>query len=55
MGAEIVEGSSDLAKLCSLVYLADFVSVYLAFLYGVDPTTIDAIDFLKRELAKLPH
>lgn len=46
------EGSSDLAKLCSLVYMADFVSVYLAYLYGVDPTTIDAIDFLKNELAK---
>jgi glucose/mannose-6-phosphate isomerase len=49
------EGSSDLAKLCSLVYMADFVSVYLAYLYGVDPSTIDAIDFLKNELAKLPR
>lgn len=49
------EGSSDLAKLCSLVYLADFVSVYLAYLYGVDPSSIDAIDFLKAELAKLPR
>lgn len=49
------EGSSDLAKMCSLVYLADFVSVYLAYLYGVDPSTIDAIDHLKAELAKLPR
>jgi glucose/mannose-6-phosphate isomerase len=49
------EGSSDLAKLVSLVYVADFVSVYLAYLYGVDPSTIDAIDFLKNELAKLPR
>jgi glucose/mannose-6-phosphate isomerase len=49
------EGSSDLAKLCSLVYMADFVSVYLAYLYGVDPSSIDAIDFLKAELAKLPR
>lgn len=45
------EGSSDLAKLCSLVYLADFVSVYLAYLYGVDPSTIEAIDWLKAQLA----
>ncbi|HXP94472.1 MAG TPA: bifunctional phosphoglucose/phosphomannose isomerase [Candidatus Binatia bacterium] len=49
------EGSSSFAKLCSLVYIADFVSVYLAYLYGVDPSTIDAIDFLKHELAKLPR
>jgi glucose/mannose-6-phosphate isomerase len=47
------EGSSDLAKMCSLIYVADFVSVYLAYLYGVDPSTIVAIDWLKGELAKL--
>lgn len=47
------EGSSDVAKLCSLVYIADFVSVYLAYLYGQDPTPIEAIDWLKAELARV--
>jgi glucose/mannose-6-phosphate isomerase len=46
------EGSSDVARLCSLVYVADFVSVYLAYLYRTDPTPIEAIDWLKSELAR---
>lgn len=46
------EGSSRLARLFSIIYLADFVSLYLALLNGVDPTRIDAIDYLKRELSR---
>jgi glucose/mannose-6-phosphate isomerase len=46
------EGSSDIAKLCSLVYIADFVSIYLAYLYQTDPTPIEAIDWLNSELAR---
>ncbi len=45
------EGNSSLARVFSVLYLGDFVSLYLAFLNGVDPTRIDAIDFLKRELS----
>lgn len=47
------EGESLLARLFSLVYIADFVSVYLAYLYGVCPTEISYIDHLKEELTKL--
>ncbi len=45
------EGSSRLARIFSVIYLGDFVSLYLAYLNGVDPTSIDAIDYLKRELS----
>ncbi len=46
-------GTGLLAKLLSLAYLGDFVSLYLAFLNGVDPEDISSIDTLKRELAKV--
>jgi glucose/mannose-6-phosphate isomerase len=44
------EGESRLARLFSVICLGDFVSLYLAFLNGVDPTRIDAIEMLKRKL-----
>lgn len=47
------EGESLLERLLSLTYFGDFVSLYLAYLNGVDPYTIDYIDHLKAELAKL--
>jgi glucose/mannose-6-phosphate isomerase len=46
-------GESLLSRMLSLVYLADFISLYLAALYGVDPYEIAAIDTLKRSLAEL--
>ncbi len=45
-------GNSLLARLFSLIVLGDFVSVYLAILYDIDPTPIKAIDYLKNELTK---
>jgi glucose/mannose-6-phosphate isomerase len=48
-----VEGQSPLAQLLWAVYLGDFVSLYLAFLNKVDPASIDSINSLKEELAKL--
>lgn len=45
-------GESLLARLFSLIHLGDFVSVYLAFLEGVDPTPVNCIDTLKRLLSK---
>ncbi|HHY45962.1 MAG TPA: bifunctional phosphoglucose/phosphomannose isomerase [Firmicutes bacterium] len=45
-------GRSELARLLSLIYVGDFASVYLAFLYGVDPTPVKVIDYLKLELGK---
>lgn len=47
------EGESELARLFSLLYLGDYVSLYLAYLYRVDPTPVKAIDRLKSELARL--
>jgi len=41
-------GASRLARLFSLVLLGDLTSIYLAYLRGVDPTPIEAIDALKR-------
>ena len=47
------EGDTELARLFSLLYLGDYVSLYLAYLYRVDPTPVKAIDRLKGELARL--
>ena len=44
-------GASRLARLFSLVQLGDYVSCYLALLYGVDPTPVDAIEAFKANLA----
>jgi len=53
VSAELVaaRGDSRLARLFSLVQLGDHVSCYLAVLYGVDPTPVDAIQALKASLA----
>ncbi len=48
------EGGSFLTRLFSLIYLGDYASVYLALLYGINPKPVAVIDYLKRELAKLP-
>lgn len=45
-------GKSTLAQIMSLVLLGDYVSFYLAMLNGIDPTSIDAIDFVKRYLSR---
>jgi len=47
------EGDSPLARVLWTLYLADFVSIYLAFLNGADPTAIAAINELKSRLAEL--
>ncbi len=44
-------GASRLARLFSLVQLGDYASFYLALLYGVDPTPVDAIEAFKARLA----
>lgn len=48
------EGDSFLTRLFSLIYLGDYTSVYLALLYGINPKPVAVIDYLKKELAKLP-
>lgn len=46
------EGQSFLARFYSLVYLGDYVSLYLALEYGINPTPVKIIDYLKEQLAK---
>ncbi len=46
------EGNSLLSQTLWMVYLGDFVSVYLAFLKGLNPTSIGLIDQLKAGLKK---
>ncbi len=44
-------GRSRLARMYSLIYIGDYTSVYLAFLYGVDPGPVRVIDYLKQAMA----
>lgn len=44
-------GHSRLARLFSLVYLGDFITLYLALARGVDPTPVEVIDLFKRKMA----
>lgn len=45
------EGDSRLARLLSLIIFADYLSVYLAILRGIDPTPVAIIEELKKRLA----
>lgn len=45
-------GKSFLARFYSLAYIGDYVSFYLAQEYGINPTPVKVIDYLKAELAK---
>ncbi len=45
-------GQSFLARFYSLAYIGDYASFYLAQEYGINPTPVKVIDFLKAELAK---
>ena len=44
-------GRTALSQMLSMILLGDYVSCYLAFLYRVDPTPVDTIDYLKARLA----
>jgi glucose/mannose-6-phosphate isomerase len=46
------EGRSLLARMLSVVYLGDFTSLYLAYLNNIDPTPVEVIDYLKKNLSK---
>lgn len=45
------EGSSLYERLMHLTYLGDYLSLYLAELYGMDPLPVKVIDFIKRSLS----
>lgn len=53
---EFVEatGKAALAQVLSLVHLGDYASFYLSMLNEVDPTSTDAINFVKQYLAQSP-
>lgn len=46
------QGESYLARFYSLVYIGDYASVYLALEYGINPTPVAVIDYLKAELGR---
>ena len=46
------EGASPLSQMMSLVLFGDYVSYYLAILYKIDPTPVEAIDYLKEQVGK---
>jgi len=45
-------GGDRLSRMYSLIYSGDYTSLYLAFLYGIDPGPVEVIDYLKGELAR---
>ncbi|MGO9180475.1 MAG: bifunctional phosphoglucose/phosphomannose isomerase [Candidatus Limnocylindrales bacterium] len=47
----VVVGRGRLAQAASAIALGDFTSVYLAILYGLDPTPVAAISYVKERLA----
>lgn len=46
------QGESLLARIFSLIHLGDWVSYHLAGLNGVDPTPVEIIERLKKQLAR---
>lgn len=46
------DGSNTIKHVLSLVLLGDWVSYYLALLYGIDPSPVPEIDLLKKRLAE---
>ena len=46
------EGNKRLERIFDLVYLGDWVSYYLAILNKIDPTPVEAINFLKNKLTE---
>lgn len=55
-GVKVIEiesrGENLLSRIFSLIYIGDFVSYYLAILYGIDPTPVERVVYLKKKLAQ---
>lgn len=47
------KGRNLLSRMFNLIYTGDFASYYLAVLNGVDPTPVEKVIYLKKELSKL--
>jgi glucose/mannose-6-phosphate isomerase len=56
LGVDVIEvnsrGRGLLARTFSLIYVGDYVSLYLAILYNRDPTPVERIAYLKTEMGK---
>jgi glucose/mannose-6-phosphate isomerase len=50
-GRVLLDRGGRFAQALRAIVLGDFVSVYLAAIYGIDPTPVDAIDRVKARLA----
>ena len=48
----VTQGKSPLARILSSILFGDYLSVYLAILRGVDPTPVEVISRLKKELMR---
>jgi hypothetical protein len=46
------QGSSKLAQVLFTLSLGGYITVFLAFLYELDPSLIPWVDYFKAELAK---
>ena len=46
------DGTSRLAQACAAISLGDYVSFYLALLYGVDPSKTDALTLVKASMSE---
>lgn len=57
-GVSLVEiwsrGEDLLSRIFSLIYIGDFISYYLAILYGIDPTPVERVTYLKEQLKDSP-
>ena len=42
------KGNSTLSKIFSVIYKIDYITTYLGLLYGLDPSSNDSIDILKK-------
>ena len=55
-GVQLIEiwsrGEDLLSRIFSLIYIGDFVSYYLAILYGIDPTPVERVTYLKQRLSE---
>lgn len=46
----LIRGEDQLTKLFSAIYIGDWTSYFLALAYGIDPTQVDIVEDLKKQL-----
>ena len=48
----VVEGEGRFGQACAAITLGDYVSVYLALLYGADPSATPALTHVKERMSE---